>query len=115
VRLADPGGDLLAGHAPEGAPQDWPLTAAVARAVTGESGTGKDGYRNYLGRPAVGAWRWYPKAGIGLLAEQESEERAAAAAAPRIRRAAGCSSCALVTAGFSSATRRACRARGALG
>jgi tRNA A-37 threonylcarbamoyl transferase component Bud32 len=74
VRLVDPGGELLGGHQPEGAPQDWPLTTAVARAVTGESGTDVDGYRNYLGRMSVGAWRWYPKVGIGLVAEQGSEE-----------------------------------------
>ena len=56
MRLVDPGGELLGGHQPEGAPQDWPLTTAVARAVTGESGTDVDGYRNYLGRMSVGAW-----------------------------------------------------------
>jgi hypothetical protein len=74
LRLADPGGDLLRGHRPEGLPRDWPLTAAVARAVGGDSGTDVDGYRNYLGRMSVGAWRWYPKSGIGLIAEQGSEE-----------------------------------------
>lgn len=74
MRLADPGGDLLGGHPPVGAPQDWPLTAAVARAVAGDSGTNVDGYRNYLGRMAVGAWRWYPRAGIGLVAEQGHAE-----------------------------------------
>jgi tRNA A-37 threonylcarbamoyl transferase component Bud32 len=74
VRLADPGGDLLGGHAPQGGPQDWPLTAAALRAVAGDSGTDVDGYRNYLGRMTVGAWRWYPKLGIGLLAEQGSDE-----------------------------------------
>ncbi|MFL5506242.1 MAG: protein kinase domain-containing protein [Gemmatimonadales bacterium] len=74
VRLADPGGDLLVGFIPQDAPRGWPLTAAVAKAVTGDSGTDVRGYRNYLGRTVVGAWRWYPKAGVGLVAEQEYHE-----------------------------------------
>ncbi|HEX5819758.1 MAG TPA: serine/threonine protein kinase [Gemmatimonadales bacterium] len=74
VRLADPGGDMLAGFHPGGAPRGWPLTAAVAKAVAGDSGTDVDGYRNYLGRTVVGAWRWYPKPGIGLVAEQDHAE-----------------------------------------
>jgi len=114
VRLADPGGDLLGAHRPEGTPQGWPLTHAVARAVTGDSGTDIDGYRNYLGRMAVGAWRWYPKAGIGLVAEQESEE--AYAPLLLLRRAFGVLlallglAALLVTAGFHVLRRAEARA-----
>jgi tRNA A-37 threonylcarbamoyl transferase component Bud32 len=74
VRLADPGGDLLGGFNSAGPPRGWPLTAAVGSAVAGDSGSNVGGYRNYLGRTVVGAWQWYPKSGIGLVAEQAYDE-----------------------------------------
>ncbi|HEX5634041.1 MAG TPA: cache domain-containing protein, partial [Gemmatimonadales bacterium] len=74
VRLRDPGGDLLAGHQPSTPADAWPLSSGARRAVAGTPGVDVQGYRSYLGREVVGAWRWYPQAGIGLLAEQGVEE-----------------------------------------
>jgi tRNA A-37 threonylcarbamoyl transferase component Bud32 len=85
VRLRDPGGDLLAGHLAAAPAGRWPLTAGARRAIGGEPGVDVHGYRSYLGREVVGAWRWYPLAGIGVLAEQGFEE--AYAPARLLRRA----------------------------
>jgi tRNA A-37 threonylcarbamoyl transferase component Bud32 len=74
VRAADPGGELLAGHVPEGPPADWPLSRAGDAIAKGQSGHDVRGYRSYLGRRVVGAWRWYPENGIALLAEHSVEE-----------------------------------------
>lgn len=74
VRVADPGGNLLAGYDPGTPPGDWPLTLLAQRAVAGTDGLDLEGYRNYLGRDVVGTWRWFPKAGVGIAVEQGYEE-----------------------------------------
>lgn len=83
LRVADPGGDLLAGYRTEQPAESWPLTRAVAAAVAGGSGHDVNGYRSYLGREVVGAWRWFPQAGLGLAAEMTREEAYAPAAVVR--------------------------------
>ncbi|MCU0622080.1 MAG: serine/threonine protein kinase [Gemmatimonadales bacterium] len=83
LRLADPGGDLLAGFRTDQPPEAWPLTRAVAAATAGGSGHDVRGYRSYLGRDVIGAWRWYPVAAIGLAAEMTREEAYAPAAIVR--------------------------------
>jgi signal transduction histidine kinase/CheY-like chemotaxis protein len=51
-----------------------PLTKAVADAVSGRSGVDVEGYRDYRGVFVVGAWRWVPSLGIGIVYEMERDE-----------------------------------------
>ena len=74
VRIGDPGGDLLLGFDPATPPSAWPLTLLAERAVTGKDGLDIDGYRSYLGQRVVGAWRWFPKAQVGIAVEQGYDE-----------------------------------------
>lgn len=74
LRLADPGADLLAGARARGDATAWPLTAMAASAVQGNDGVNVAGYRSYLGRQVVGAWRWLPRYEIGVAAEQSHAE-----------------------------------------
>lgn len=74
LRLADPGADLTAGERPIGSVEQWPLTAMAKSAVQGADGVNVDGYRSYLGREVVGAWRWLPRYELGVAAEQSHDE-----------------------------------------
>lgn len=74
VRIGDPGGDLLIGFRNDSPPATWPLTLLGQRAADGSEGTDIDGYRNYLGRRVVGAWRWFPRAAVGIAVEQGYDE-----------------------------------------
>lgn len=58
-----------------------PLTALVAQAVgqasaspTGSHGTILKPYRNYVGTPVIGAWRWLPSLGLGIAIEMAENE-----------------------------------------
>ncbi|HTL98952.1 MAG TPA: cache domain-containing protein, partial [Holophagaceae bacterium] len=64
--LRDPGGDLVKGFKAPSAPGTWLLTRDVAQAVAGQRGEDLDGYRDYRGVLAVGAWRWVEGMDLGL-------------------------------------------------
>lgn len=64
LRLVDP-----AAPATDGPLEGAPLTFMAAEATRGTSGSNFDGYRNYLGRKVVGAWRWLPEYGFGIASE----------------------------------------------
>lgn len=66
LRLHDPGGAL---GERAGAASARELTKMAARATSGESATDVEGYRNYLGRPVLGAWTWLDEYGFGLATE----------------------------------------------
>jgi serine/threonine protein kinase len=42
--------------------------------TAGRSGANVDGYRDYRGEPVVGAWRWLPQWGIGVVTEIGRDE-----------------------------------------
>ncbi len=82
ARARDPGVDLTDGQKPVVDPDAWPLTQAVALAVSGH-GKGAAGerkgalpspYRSYRGTEVIGVWRWLPAYGIGVVAEIGAEE-----------------------------------------
>ena len=74
VRVADPGGDLTAGHTPAAAPERWPLTRMAAEATEGRAGVDTEGYRDYRGVPVIGAWLWSTELGVGLATEMDLAE-----------------------------------------
>ncbi len=74
LRLADPGADLTAGATPSSPPDQWGLTRMAVAAIQGIDGVDVEGYRSYLGRRVVGAWRWLPHYELGVAAEQGYDE-----------------------------------------
>ncbi|WP_328987355.1 PAS domain S-box protein [Thiorhodovibrio winogradskyi] len=74
ARVADPGGNLPAGHRPTRAPADWPLTRMAQAATAGENGMDTQGYRDYRGVPVIGAWTWSRELGLGLATEMDLAE-----------------------------------------
>lgn len=74
VHVRDPQVDMTIGHRPPVRRSELPLTKVAAAAVAGTSGINLEGYRDYRGALSVGAWRWLPKYGIGIIAEVDSSE-----------------------------------------
>ena len=80
LRIHDPGGNLLTGHQPTHAPEDWPRTAMAIDALESAEVNNTDirfdldGYRDYRGVNVIGAWRWLPEAGIGVTTELDLAE-----------------------------------------
>jgi PAS domain S-box-containing protein len=74
LRVADPGGNLLQGHRPQGQAAQWPLTRMAAALTRGEEGLDTQGYRDYRGVPVIGAWAWSPELGLGVATEMDLDE-----------------------------------------
>lgn len=74
LELRDPGGDLTKGYLPEADQTNRPLARMIADAVEGGSGIQVEPTRDYRGVPVVGAWRWLPKYGFGVVTKIDAEE-----------------------------------------
>lgn len=83
LELRDPGRELDPAQVPAAQAPEWPLTRAVAEALSSAkaaSGTVPlqgvllDPYRNYRGAEVIGAWRWLPAERIGIVAEMGVDE-----------------------------------------
>lgn len=74
IMLRDPGGNMETGFRPVVRRADLPLTKMAAAAIAGNSGVDVEGYRNYRGVPAVGAWEWLPKYEMGVATEMDYAE-----------------------------------------
>jgi eukaryotic-like serine/threonine-protein kinase len=75
LRLRDPGGDLTRGYKPEAANSAAePLTRLVANAINGVDGVDVTPSRDYRGVPVIGAWRWLPQLGIGVVTQVDASE-----------------------------------------
>ena len=74
VRVADPGGNLLAGHVSPRSVDELPLTRMAASATEGEAGQSTGGYRDYRGLHVLGAWLWDDALRIGLVTEIDEKE-----------------------------------------
>jgi eukaryotic-like serine/threonine-protein kinase len=75
VRLRDPGGDLARGFKPSEANlANLPLIRLVAGAVEGEEGVDVEPSRDCRGVPVVGAWRWLPQLGFGVVTQIDAAE-----------------------------------------
>jgi PAS domain S-box-containing protein len=72
--VRNPGVDLTQNKPPTHGGSAWPLTRMARDAVQGNSGIDVTGYRDYRGRPVVGAWHWFESWGIGLAVEQDVRE-----------------------------------------
>ena len=72
--ILDPGADLLAGEEPTTDATTWSRTLMANRVTSGNSEVNTAGYRNYVGRRVVGAWRWMPEYELGLAVEQEQQD-----------------------------------------
>jgi PAS domain S-box-containing protein len=69
LKIRDPGGNLLKGHAISSDPTSLPYTRMAAAALEGESGLDVQGYRDYRGVQVLGAWLWDDRLKIGLATE----------------------------------------------
>lgn len=74
IFVRDPSVNLLAGEKSSYNSLAWPLTFSARQVTIGNSGISIDGYRNYVGREVVGAWRWLPDHRIGLVVEEHSDD-----------------------------------------
>ena len=82
LEVRDPGGELAAGFAPALEVGARPLTLAAALAIASRDaddpsrhqGTVTNPYRNYRGVDVIGAWRWLPEYGFGVVTEIEAVE-----------------------------------------
>lgn len=74
VDIRNPGGNLLLGHRQELPRTALPFTRMAASAIAGIDGVDVGGYLDYRGIPVVGAWRWLPEYGFGVVTEVEVRE-----------------------------------------
>ena len=74
IELRNPGGNMVEGFEPRRRRQDQPLTLMAQNAVAGRSGINLDGYNDYRGVPAVGAWLWDDINGFGIVTEIDADE-----------------------------------------
>ncbi|MCI0650349.1 MAG: serine/threonine protein kinase [Planctomycetes bacterium] len=74
LSLRDPGGNLLEGHRPTADAVSQPLTLAVREAIAGRDGFHVAGYRDYRGVEVMGAWKWLPAYGFGIVTEIDYRE-----------------------------------------
>jgi serine/threonine protein kinase len=75
LRLRDPGGDLTKGHKTEATnAAAEALTLCVSNALAGDDGVDLSPSRDYRGVPVVGAWRWLPQLGIGVVTQIDAAE-----------------------------------------
>ncbi|HEX5398720.1 MAG TPA: protein kinase [Verrucomicrobiae bacterium] len=75
LRLRDPGGDLTKGYKPEATnAASESLTRLVANAIEGRDGVDVTPSRDYRGVPVIGAWRWLPQLGIGVVTQINAAE-----------------------------------------
>ena len=75
LRLRDPGGDLTKGYKIESTnSMTESLTRFVAEAIDGNDGVEVTPARDYRGMPVIGAWRWLPELGIGVVTQVNASE-----------------------------------------
>ncbi len=74
LRIADPGGDLLAGYRPTLPAAKFPLTKMAKNATSGINGFNMEGYRDYRGVNVLGVWLWDERLSIGLATEIDRDE-----------------------------------------
>jgi len=75
LRLRDPGGDLTKGYKIENTNSvTESLTRFVAEALDGDDGVDVVPSRDYRGVPVIGAWRWLPQLGIGVVTQVDATE-----------------------------------------
>jgi len=75
LRLRDPGGDLTQGYKTENTNSATEsLTHFVAEALDGDDGVDVVPSRDYRGVPVIGAWRWLPQLGIGVVTQVDATE-----------------------------------------
>lgn len=75
LRLSDPGVDHPSKIAVEEATAaERPLMKLVSKGLEGESGVDIIGARDYRGVPVIGAWRWVPQHGFGVITQINADE-----------------------------------------
>jgi len=70
----DPGGNLLEGYVQPTNIKAIAFTLMAANAISGNSGSNLDGYRDYRGVSVMGAWLWDENLGIGMATEVDVDD-----------------------------------------
>jgi len=74
VELRDPEVNMAEGKRPTLSRDQQPLTWSVQQAIAGTSEFDVQGYRDYRGVPVIGAWKWLPQYGFGVVTEMDVAE-----------------------------------------
>ncbi len=74
IQIRDPGINLLDGGSAALPRHKQPLTEMARRAISGETASNMEGYRDYRGVPVYGAWEWHSDLGLGFASEIDIEE-----------------------------------------
>jgi hypothetical protein len=74
VQVRDPGVDVTTGARPRLPQSALPLTKMAQLAVAQQDGVDVEGYRDYRGVKVIGAWKWLPEYGFGVVTEVDYVE-----------------------------------------
>jgi len=84
LRVTDPGSQTVPAILEPLQREAMPLTVSAASATSGRSNVRTDAYRNYVGQPVVGAWRWHEEWNLGVIIERMADAAFAPARIVRI-------------------------------
>ncbi|HEY1598365.1 MAG TPA: serine/threonine protein kinase [Pirellulales bacterium] len=74
MQVRDPGADLTKGAKLSSPQETLPLTRAAHLAIAQQDGFDVHGYRDYRGVKVIGAWKWLPEYGFGVVTEVDYAE-----------------------------------------
>ncbi|MEZ6125139.1 MAG: serine/threonine protein kinase [Planctomycetaceae bacterium] len=74
IQVRDPGGNMVEGFRPTNLRAEMQPTRMALSAISHESSTDVEGYRDYRGVPVVGAWSWLADYDIGVATEIDFAE-----------------------------------------
>ncbi|MCL1065280.1 response regulator [Shewanella olleyana] len=74
LKVTDPNRLLTSDTPADPEHNEFKLTLAAQQVVDKNNGQSYQGYRNYLGKEVIGAWKWDERYGFGIITEMSLEE-----------------------------------------